>query len=52
MRCQFIRSERTLKLHLQRELGEYLWESLLDAGKEFGIRAVGIEALAAARGGS
>jgi sarcosine oxidase subunit alpha len=49
VRSLFIRSERGLQLHFQREFGEYLWESLLDAGKEFGIRAVGMEALAAAR---
>ena len=51
VRSLFIRSDRGLQLHFQREFGEYLWESLLDAGKEFGIRAVGIDALAAARGG-
>ena len=47
VRSLFIRSERGLQLHFQREFGEYLWESLLDAGKEFGIRAVGVEALTA-----
>ena len=52
VRSLFIRSERALQLHFQREFGEYLWESLLDAGKEFGIRAIGVEALAAARGGT
>jgi len=51
VRSLFIRSERGLQLHFQREFGEYLWESLLDAGREFGMRAVGVEALAAARGG-
>jgi sarcosine oxidase subunit alpha len=49
VRSLFIRSERGLQLHFQREFGEYLWESLLDAGKEFGIRAVGVETLPAAR---
>jgi glycine cleavage system aminomethyltransferase T len=52
VRSLFIRSERGLQLHFQREFGEYLWESLLDAGKEFGIRAVGVEALTAARAGA
>jgi glycine cleavage system aminomethyltransferase T len=47
VRSLFVRSTRGLQLHFQREFGEYLWESLLDAGKEFGIRAVGVEALAA-----
>jgi sarcosine oxidase subunit alpha len=46
VRSLFVRSTRGLQLHFQREFGEYLWESLLDAGKEFGIRAVGVEALA------
>jgi glycine cleavage system aminomethyltransferase T len=50
VRSLLIRSERRLQLHFQREFGEYLWESLLDAGREFGMRAVGVEALAAARG--
>jgi sarcosine oxidase subunit alpha len=49
VRSLFIRSERGLQLHFQREFGEYLWKALLDAGKEFGIRAAGVEALAAAR---
>jgi len=52
VRSLFIRSERGLQLHFQREFGEYLWESLLDAGREFGIRAVGVEALTAARAGA
>ncbi len=52
VRSLFIRSERGLQLHFQREFGEYLWESLLDAGREFGIRAVGAEALAAASVGA
>ena len=51
VRSLFVRSERALQLHFQREFGEYLWESLLDAGKEFGIRAAGIEALSATRVG-
>jgi len=51
VRSLFVRSELSLQLHFQREFGEYLWESLMDAGKEFGIRAVGVEALAAVRGG-
>jgi glycine cleavage system aminomethyltransferase T len=51
VRSLFIRSERGLQLHFQREFGEYLWESLLDAGREFGMRAVGVETLAAARAG-
>jgi sarcosine oxidase, subunit alpha len=51
VRSLFLRSEGALQLHFQREFGEYLWEALLDAGKEFGIRAIGVEALAAARGG-
>jgi sarcosine oxidase, subunit alpha len=51
VRSLFVRSESALQLHFQREFGEYLWESLMDAGKEFGIRAVGVEALAAVRGG-
>ena len=51
VRSLFIRSERGLQLHFQREFGEYLWESLMDAGKEFGIRAVGVEAITAARAG-
>jgi sarcosine oxidase, subunit alpha len=49
VRSLFIRSDRGLQLHFQREFGEYLWESLMDAGREFGIRAVGVEAIAAAR---
>jgi sarcosine oxidase, subunit alpha len=52
VRSLFIRSERGLQLHFQREFGEYLWESLLDAGREFGIRAVGVEALTATRSGA
>jgi glycine cleavage system aminomethyltransferase T len=51
VRSLFIRSERGLQLHFQREFGEYLWESLLDAGREFGIRAVGVEALTGTRVG-
>jgi glycine cleavage system aminomethyltransferase T len=51
VRTLFTRSERGLQLHFQREFGEYLWKSLLDAGKEFGIRAVGVEALTPARVG-
>ena len=51
VRSLFVRSERALQLHFQREFGEYLWESLLDAGKEFGIRTAGIEALSATRVG-
>jgi sarcosine oxidase subunit alpha len=51
VRSLFVRSERSLQLHFQREFGEYLWESLLDAGKEFGIRPVGLDALRAAGAG-
>jgi len=46
VRCLLIRTELGLQLHFQREFGEYLWELLLDAGREFRIRAAGVEALA------
>jgi sarcosine oxidase subunit alpha len=51
IRCLLVRHERGLQLHFQREFGEYLWDSLLDAGREFDIRPVGVEALAAAHVG-
>lgn len=46
VRSLLVRHDRGLQIHFQREFGEYLWESLLDAGEEFGIRRVGVEALA------
>jgi sarcosine oxidase, subunit alpha len=52
VRCLLVRHERGLQLHFQREFGEFLWESLLDAGQEFDIRPVGLEALAAAHVGT
>jgi glycine cleavage system aminomethyltransferase T len=35
----------TFRLLIGREYGEFVWNTVLDAGKEFGIVAVGIEAL-------
>jgi sarcosine oxidase subunit alpha len=51
IRCLLVRHERGVQLHFQREFGEFLWESLLDAGREFDIRAMGLEAHAAAQTG-
>jgi sarcosine oxidase, subunit alpha len=51
IRCLLIRHERGLQIHFQREFGEFLWESLLDAGGEFDIRPVGLEAHVAAHVG-
>jgi glycine cleavage system aminomethyltransferase T len=46
VRCLLIRTDRGLQLHFQREFAEYVWELLLDAGKEFRIRTAGVETLA------
>ena len=46
-----VRKPEGFQLHFSREFGPYLWECLLEAGEEFGIRPVGTEAWDAARGG-
>jgi glycine cleavage system aminomethyltransferase T len=43
VRCLMIRTDRGLQLHFQREFGTALWETLVDAGREFKIRPVGVE---------
>lgn len=49
IRGMIIRHDRgdlpTFELFADCSYGEYLWESILDAGKEFGIRPVGWEAM-------
>jgi glycine cleavage system aminomethyltransferase T len=45
VRCLLIRSNGGLRMHFNREFGEHLWKTLLDAGREFNMRAVGVEAL-------
>ena len=46
----FVRADRGgvpgYRLYFGREYGEYVWEALLDAGREYGAAPVGIEALA------
>jgi glycine cleavage system aminomethyltransferase T len=46
VRCLLIRTEGRLQMHFSREYGEHLWKTILDAGREFGMRPVGVEALA------
>jgi glycine cleavage system aminomethyltransferase T len=46
VRCLLIRTDRGLQMHFSREFGEYMWQTLLDAGREFNMRPVGLEALA------
>lgn len=41
-----IRDGDRFELHFPREFAEYLWETILDAGKEFHIHPFGTEALA------
>jgi len=45
VRSLLIRTERGLQIHFAREFGEYLWKTLLDAGREFEILPVGTEAM-------
>jgi glycine cleavage system aminomethyltransferase T len=40
-----IRRADGYQIHFAREYGEYLWESLIDAGEEFGLRLAGADAL-------
>ena len=46
----FLRADRggtpAYRLYFGREYGEYVWEALLDAGREYGAAPVGTEALA------
>jgi glycine cleavage system aminomethyltransferase T len=48
IRTLLVRHERGLQLHFQREFGEYVWHSVLDAGREFGIRPAGVDAISTA----
>ena len=49
----FVRADRGVvpgyRLYFGREYGEYVWEALLDAGREYGAAPVGTEALARLR---
>ena len=49
----FVRADRGgipgYRLYFGREYGEYVWEALLDAGREYGAAPVGTEALARLR---
>ena len=43
--CLVVRHTHGFQFHFGREYGEYLWECFLDAGAEFGICPVGLEAI-------
>jgi sarcosine oxidase subunit alpha len=44
LRIGFV-GETGWEVHFPAEYGEYIWDVISDAGKEFGIRAVGVEAM-------
>jgi hypothetical protein len=41
-----IRAGARFDLHFPREFAEYLWETILDAGREYQIHPFGLETLA------